>query len=161
MKNLILLFSILALTFGVNAQQLKNADIPAKVKANFESMFANAKDVTWEMEKDLYEAEFMNDQIATSVLFKKDGTYMQTEVEMLTSDLPDMITEFVLDNFDGEKITEAIKITDATGTVTYEIEVEGTGFLFDADGNFITDIEEDMDEDGDLDEYIDDEDDDE
>jgi hypothetical protein len=40
-------------------------------------------------------------------------------------------------NLSGKNIKEAAKIVDAGGTVTYEAEVQGTDYLFDANGNFI------------------------
>jgi hypothetical protein len=40
-------------------------------------------------------------------------------------------------NFPGAKITEAGKVTDASGKTRYEAEVKGKDLVFDEAGNFL------------------------
>ena len=137
MKKTVILIGILALIVGVNAQDLREADVPAAVKTKFVSMYPNVTKVKWEMENLKYEAEFKENNVETSVLFEAAGTHVQTEVEIPVSSLPAGVNSYAAKNLAGKKISEAVQITNADGTVSYEAEIGGPDYLFDANGNFL------------------------
>ncbi|HTF04609.1 MAG TPA: PepSY-like domain-containing protein [Bacteroidia bacterium] len=125
------------------AQELKSADVPAPVRTAFEKLYPSVKDVDWEKEDANYEAEFEISKTEQSVVFDALGNLLETEVEIAVSELPKAASEYVAKNHAGTKISEAAKITDAQGTVTYEAEVGKSDLIFDAQGNFIKEIKED------------------
>lgn len=112
-------------------------------------MYPNAKVSEWEMEDGNYEAEFDNDEVETSVVITPAGVHVMTEIEIAVNTLPQTALEYVKNNLGGKKITEAAKMTAADGTVTYEAEVDGKDYLFDADGNYTGTEKEDDDTDDD------------
>ena len=119
------------------AQQLKESEIPALVKAKFVSLYPGTKNVKWEKEDNKYEAGFKQDKTETSVLIDATGNMVETETEIAVSSLPQAVAAYVLKNLAGKKIKEASKIVSASGVVMYEAEVDGVDYIFDANGNFI------------------------
>ncbi len=134
------LYTVLASIVFVHtgcAQQLKESDIPVAVKTKFTSIYTDAKNIKWEKEDGKYEAEFKQNKTEIAVLLDTAGSLVQTETAIDVSTLPQGVLDYVSKNLSGKNIKEAAKIVDAGGTVTYEAEVQGTDYLFDANGNFI------------------------
>lgn len=136
MKNM-LVIAALAITLGCSAQTVKEADVPAPVKAKFASLYPNMKAEEWEKEGLNYEAEFEQNKTETSVVFDANGNLISTETEIAVNSLPKNISDYFAKNKAGMKISEASEITAADGTVTYEVEIKDGDYLFDANGNFI------------------------
>ena len=137
MKPSIVLFGVLAFAINVHAQKISAIDVPAAVKTQFTAMFPGIKADKWEMENGKYEAEFKQNKIETSVLFEADGKHVQTETEIAVSELPGGVKDYLSKNHSGKKIKEAAKISAADGTLTYEAEIGGKDYIFDANGNFL------------------------
>lgn len=138
MKIIIISFILFVLTYTISAQKLKESNVPEAVKTAFTAMYPDANHIKWSMEDKKYEAEFKQYGVESSVLFETSGAYYQTETEIPKSSLPEAVREYVSKNLAGKKIKEAAKITDAKGTITYEAEVGGSDYLFDANGVFIS-----------------------
>ena len=137
MKKLILIPAlVLGMCTGF-AQKIKEADVPAAAKTKLTSLYPNVKTASWEKEKANYEAEFMNGKEEISVLFDASGNLIETEVEISVSALPKAVTEYCTKNLGGKKIKEASKITEASGKVKYEAEIEKSDYIFNEAGNFI------------------------
>jgi len=150
MKKLILTFLFVpALTIAF-AQKIKEGTVPDAVKQALTQMYPNAKDVDWEMEDGNYEGEFDNNKVETSVVFTPAGAHVMTEIEISTTELPAGVHTYVKNTLGGKKITEAAKMTTAAGVVSYEAEVGGKDYIFDANGNYLsTEIEKDGEDDDD------------
>jgi len=140
MKRLFRLLALIVssiLVVEANAQNVKESEVPISVKSKFVTLYPNAKNVRWEKENGNFEAEFKAAQTGTSVLFNSSGTHLQTEVEIPVSTLPNGVKDYVRKNLSGKKISEATRITAANGIVTYQAEIGGEDYLFDAIGNFV------------------------
>ena len=137
MEKIIFAMCFLLVASCSDAQKLKDSDVPSAVKTSFSTMYPDVKTVKWEKENGKYEAEFDQNNVETSALFDAKGTFVQKEVEIQVSELPAAASNYVSSNLSGQKITEASKISDANGTVTYEAEVEKGDYLFDQSGNFL------------------------
>lgn len=132
--SLIICFAcIAAFAFG---QKVKQNNVPQPVKDALYKMYPNAKVTEWEMEDGNYEAEFENNDVETSVVISPAGVHVMTEVEIAGTALPQAAQDYVKTNLTGKKISEACKMTTAAGEVSYEAEVGGKDYLFDANGNF-------------------------
>ncbi len=141
MKTII---TTLALSLVVNlacAQKVKEAEVPAAVKEGFAKKYPGAKVEKWEKEGADYEAEFDLNKVESSAVLDASGNFKELEQEIKTSALPKTVGEYCTKNFAGWKLSEAAKITDAGGKVTYEAEMskgkEHFDALFDDKGNFI------------------------
>ena len=138
MKKSMLILAIAGLgTFTACAQKMKEADVPANVKAAFAKQYPDTKAGSWEKENGNYEAEFDMNKTEMSVLIDPSGNITETETEIKVSELPVAIAGYCAKNYSGKKIAEASKIVDARGVVTYETEISKMDVLFTADGKFI------------------------
>lgn len=135
-KLMCLLAGIVLLAGTVTAQKLKEAQVPAAVKAAFAKHFPGVN-VKWEKEDAKYEAGFHQNGKEMSALFDANGTLTETEVAIKIAELPAAVHQYIQKNHPGVKIKEASKITLADGTIHYEAEVNGQDLLFDTAGNFI------------------------
>ncbi len=141
MKTMLMIAaSMLTFSFA-NAQKMNEAEIPATVKNGFAKKYPGAKVEKWEKEGADYEAEFHLNKVESSAVFDANGTFKELEQEIKTSELPKAVTDYCTKNYTGHKLSEAAKITDATGKVMYEAEMskgkEHFDALFDDKGNFI------------------------
>ena len=131
---------LIASTVGITAmaQKINSTQVPAVVKTAFGKAYPDVKTVKWEKEKSDFEAGFKQGSNEMSAVFKADGTQLESELEIKTTDLPASVLSYVKQNYKGAAIKEAAKITKTTtGEVNYEAEVKGKDLLFDATGKFI------------------------
>jgi hypothetical protein len=72
-----------------------------------------------------------------SVQFTPSGEFIEIVKAIPVDALPKSVTEYVKQHYKGAKITEAGKITDAKGKLSYETEVNKKDIIFDKNGNFV------------------------
>jgi hypothetical protein len=151
MKTVITLAVFLTGISVINAQNLKEAEIPEQVKNAFQLKHPGIKDAEWEKEGENFEAKFnakkisvnmengksVKTNIGRSLLFSASGVLLQTEDEIKASELPLAINDYINKNLSGKKVNEAAKITDAEGKIMYEAEIGKEDYLFDDNGNFL------------------------
>lgn len=138
MKRLILAAVMAVTVCGLQAQDLKAKDVPAVVKEALVKKYPEAAKVSWEKEKGNYEANWGGKSGEdNSVMFKPDGTFIEIVKAISISDLPKNIGPYIKQHYNGAKIREAGKVTDAAGKTMYEAEIKGKDLIFDEQGNFI------------------------
>ena len=132
---------LLGLLFASNhsfAQKVKSTDVPKAVQSALTQKYPDAASVTWEKEKGNYEANWGGkSKEDNSVVFTPEGKFVEMVKAIPITDLPIAIPSYVKKNYNGAKITEAGKVTDANGKTMYEAEVKGKDLIFDEAGNFI------------------------
>jgi hypothetical protein len=121
------------------AQDLKTANVPKVVTSAFLAKYPESSKlkVAWEKEKANYEANWGGKSGEdNSALFTPTGTFIEIVKAISINHLPAKALAYIKTN--NVKITEAGLVTDASGTVTYEAEMDGgKELVFDKDGNFI------------------------
>ncbi len=137
MKKITLLCIASAFTSITIAQDVKESAVPEIVKSSFKKKYPTVKTVKWEKEDSNYEAGFTVNKVESSVLLDSKGNIKETENEIPISQLPKGVVEYIKKNHPTAKITEAAKITDSKGEVTYEAEIKGKDLFFDANGKFL------------------------
>jgi hypothetical protein len=142
-SGLLLLFAFCLVSCS---KSVKEKDIPATVKATLTSLYPLAKNVEWSKENGKFEAEFEQNETETSILIDANGRLVETETEIAVAMLPKTILDYVSKNLIGQRIEEAAKIAGVDGRLTYEAEVSGVDYLFDANGNFLQTQTEDSDD---------------
>ena len=151
--KLIVLVCVAAFVSGVmNAQKLKETDVPEAVKVSFVKNFPNVKSVKWSKESESeFEAEFKKGALKQSANFDASGNWLVTETEIKKSDLPPLIQAAIKKEFEGFKVEEAEKVETPKG-VTYEVELEKGkvtyGVEFTAEGKVLKKEEKKEDEEG-------------
>jgi hypothetical protein len=142
MKKLVLMMVAAMITSLTFAQKMQEKDVPAPVKAALQKQYPNASEVKWDKEGEKFEASFDLNKIDNSVLFDSKGNILETEEEIELTQLPKEVLEYVINNYKGQNVKEAAKITDANGIVTYEAEIKGMDLLFASNGKFIKEVKE-------------------
>jgi hypothetical protein len=137
MKKLFIILILFLAVSAVFAQKANTKEIPSDVKLKFESLYPQASAVKWTKEEANYEAEFRDKDVEMSVVIDSKGNLLETEQEIPVNSLPESVTNYIASTYPGKKITEAAKITDAKGTVTYEAEVGRKDVIFDANGKIV------------------------
>lgn len=123
-----------------HASQMQENDIPVAVKTALTAKYPNVEKVKWESEDGNFEAAFESDDIEYAVLLDTGGNILETEIEIEVDALPLQIRNYVETNYNGQKITEATKITDASGNITFEAEIKDKDLIFDNAGSFIKEV---------------------
>lgn len=125
MKRLIMAVAILSIVM-LNActHQLSAAKVPAEVKAAFADKFPGAT-ATWRKENaSEYEAEFNYNGKSASANFLKDGSWVETEMEIAITELPAAVATGVHNRYPGATILKVYKIDNAKAEQTYEAEIK-------------------------------------
>lgn len=112
--------------------------VPETVKSALEKKYTEAKNVTWEKENGNYEANWGGKSGEdNSVQFTPAGEFIEIVKALPVNDLPKPIFIYVTEHYKGSKITEAGKVTNAAGEISYEAEIKGKDVIFDEKGNFV------------------------
>lgn len=132
----------LLLTFFISshtvlAQRKKQIVIPDTVKKALQKKFPDAIVSDWENEGNLYEAEIEYHKKFFSVLIDNNGKILSTEEAIDPAFLPEGVKNYIVKNLKGKKVRDAAKIIDAAGRVSYQADIAGLDYVFDANGNLI------------------------
>ncbi len=112
--------------------------VPAAVKTALAKKYPDASKVTWEKENGNYEANWGGKSGEdNSVQFTPAGSFIEIVNAISVNELPNPVTAYVNTHYKGAKITEAGKVTDAKGKLSYEAEVHGKDIIFDENGKFV------------------------
>ncbi len=145
---------LFAINFGAFAQKEKDEQaesrheeksemnakvhVPSTVRAALAKKYPAATHVTWEKEKGNYEANWGgNSGEDNSVQFTPSGNFIEIVKAIPVDQLPKPALAYVKLHYKGAKITEAGKVTDGNGKLSYEAEVYGKDIVFDENGNFV------------------------
>ena len=141
MKTIILSIAALLTINIASAQKVKEAEVPKAVVEAFQKKYPGAKANEWEKEGADYEVEFDLSKVESSALFGANGEFKAYEQEIKVAELPANVATYCTKTYPSHKISEASKITEASGKVTYEAELEKGKEKFDAifddKGNFL------------------------
>src|SRR5882762_5378352 len=107
MRILLSLVAIVFIVGCVNAQKMKEADIPAAVVSALHKMYPDVKEYKWYNEDGNYEAEYEMNEMEAAVSFDKNGNLVETEKEIAVKDLPASCADYVSKNYGGATIKEA------------------------------------------------------
>ena len=133
-----ILFAISSATFAQENEGNEHINVPAKVKTALMQKYPEAKKVGWEKENGNYEANWGGKSGEdNSVQFTPSGSFIEIVKAIPVTELPAKVTAYVKQHYNGAKITEAGKVTDAKGKLSYEAEVHGKDVIFDENGNFV------------------------
>lgn len=151
MKQVMLMLSFTIGVFATSCAQQKQA-APAAVQTAFKTKFPAVQKAKWDMEEaDQWEAEFKMNGRKMSANFTAGGTWMETETEMKTADLPQAVKEAIAVQFAGYKMEEASMLETPEWTAAYEVELEKgettIEAVFGADGTLLRQTTEEEDED--------------
>jgi Putative beta-lactamase-inhibitor-like, PepSY-like len=126
--SLVLAFFIVSFETTGCSQKINERDIPGPVKTAFNIKFPGATAVKWGKENAKeYEAEFTFNSNAVSANFGMDGSWVETESVIPTSQLPAPVIGAVDAKYPGASITLAEKTEQPGEKTLYEISVKVNG----------------------------------
>ena len=133
-----ILFAMSSAIFAQENESSEHIKVPAVVKTALKQKYPEAKNVGWEKEDGNYEANWGGKSGEdNSVQFTPSGTFIEIVNAIPVKQLPSNVAIYVKQHYNGAKITEAGKVTDAKGNLSYEAEVKGRDVIFDKDGKFV------------------------
>jgi hypothetical protein len=144
----IFLFCAAVLSFEVlQAQKLRESEVPVNVKNAFTKSFPDVKKVEWSKESDSeFEAEFKNGGLEQATNFDTSGNWIVTETEIKKSKLPAAVQASLKKEFAGYKIEEVEKVETPDKGMFYEVKVEKRELTYSvqisADGKILKKEEE-------------------
>ena len=128
----------LAFAVSAYAQDINTKDVPTVVKEALAKKYPQATKVSWEKEKGNYEANWGGKSGEdTSVQFTPAGAFVEEVNAIAVSQLPAEVATYVKSHYNGAKIKEAGKVTDASGKHFFEAEIKGKDLIFDESGKFV------------------------
>lgn len=145
MKSLKVAALALLATATVRAQDLKKEEVPSDLMSNFEKEYANATDVEWEKEDELYKVEFDMDRNEYELWYDASGKMTKMEKELKVAELPQAIKSKISSSYASYKIDD-IEIKEENEKTTYEVELEDgrkeITVIFDESGSVIKEFED-------------------
>ena len=137
-RSVLFALAIAAFVGRAVAQDMKAQNVPAVVKEALAKKYPNATKVSWEKEKGNYEANWGGKSGEdTSVQFTPGGAFVEEVDAIAVSQLPGSVAPYVKTHYNGAKIKEAGKVTDAAGKHFFEAEIKGKDLIFDENGKFV------------------------
>ena len=99
----------------------------------FGAIYPGATDVIWTIKDRSYEVAFNFKQTEFKVLFLEDGSVERTKTKVEISTLPEGVTNYAR----GRNLTEALRVIDGFGTVTWEVKIGDVKYLFTQKGELL------------------------
>jgi hypothetical protein len=138
MKKAIVLAAIFLIsTHSIQAQALKEKDVPMVVKESCMKNFPGATDVKWMKEENEYECTFMKMGSLMNCKMSKMGKVLETGEETKQSALPASILSYLNLHHKNEALTSIFKVKSNKGKIMYEMEVKGKEMTFDEKGKLM------------------------
>ena len=131
---------------GNGNENVNATSIPTTVLNAFNLRYPKALRTKWEREGQLYEAEFIMDNVKHEAFFQTDGTWIRTEIELnlRTTSLPQAVQQYLATNYAGWTIDDA-DLIQTPNDEYYKLELEKRGnkdvtLLIRADGTPINTV---------------------
>lgn len=117
-------------------------NVPDAVKAAFNNKFPAATNVKWEKEnKKELEVNFRMNNTDVSANFGLDGSWVETETTILSSELPTAVSNAVSSKFPGAVYGRTEKIEKPGNKIMYEVNITVKGkkkeLEFNPDGSIM------------------------
>jgi hypothetical protein len=130
------LFIIVAIFLAINSfnplfgQKLKSEAVPEDVKQTMEFEYPNVKITFWELNNNVYVANFKEDNSPGKCYIQKDGQWQKTVYPVPRAELPSAITDYVKNNYANYSIAVSQLQEMPNVRIHYYIEAkpEGVGY---------------------------------
>ena len=100
-------------------------------------MYPDAGNISWAKKETAYEVSFQFKKTDFIMLFMEDGGVEWTKTRSAVSVLPEKISQYVSTSLGGQTITDALRVVNGFGVVTWEVKAGGKTYLFNEQGEFL------------------------
>ena len=99
-------------------------EVPEKVVEGLHQKFPAARDIRWELESEAeWEGSFKLDTVEYSVVFREDGSWLETEHTISEQTLPLKIRQILIEKYPDFKLDE-VELVQSQTELYYELEIE-------------------------------------
>lgn len=127
MRKLMILLAAASICSAAYAGPVMDNDIakaPKKVEKAFQKMYPGAKDIEWELKRDIYAADFKIDGKDVEAYFNAEGTWLRSKEDVSASSVPAAVKKAVKEAYPDFKIEDYNLVKDARGNEFYSVEIE-------------------------------------
>lgn len=127
MRKLMILLAAASICSAAYAGPVMDDDIakaPKKVEKAFQKMYPGAKDIEWELKRDIYAADFKIDGKDVEAYFNAEGTWLRSKEDVSASSVPAAVKKAVKEAYPDFKIEDYDLVKDARGNEFYSVEIE-------------------------------------
>jgi hypothetical protein len=133
---------ITMLLFAVTLMFAQEVNVPKAVKATFTQMFPEINTPVWKQNKENYQAQFKDeDDTIQEATFSADGKWIKTASIIYEDELPEIATEYILDNYEEFEVDKIRKVTTNKGNTSYTVMLtvgeDKIKLSFNEDGEYI------------------------
>ena len=127
MRKLLILLAAASICSAAYAGPVMDDDIakaPKKVEKAFQKMYPGAKDIEWELKRDIYAADFKIDGKDVEAYVNAEGTWLRSKEDVSASSVPAAVKKAVKEAYPDFKIEDYDLVKDARGNEFYSVEIE-------------------------------------
>ena len=127
MRKLLILLAAASICSAAYAGPVMDDDIakaPKKVEKAFQKMYPGAKDIEWELKRDIYAVDFKIDGKDVEAYFNAEGTWLRSKEDVNASSVPAAVKKAVKEASPDFKIEDYDLVKDARGNEFYSVEIE-------------------------------------
>lgn len=127
MRKLMILLAAATICSAAYAGPVMDNDIakaPKKVEKAFQKMYPGAKDVEWELKRDIYAVDFRIDGKDVEAYFNAEGTWLRSKEDVNASSVPAAVKKAVKEAYPDFKIEDYDLVKDARGNEFYSVDIE-------------------------------------
>lgn len=127
MRKLFILLAAASICSAAYAGPVMDDDIakaPKKVEKAFQKMYPGAKDIEWELKRDIYAVDFKIDGKDAEAYFNADGIWLRSKEDVNASSVPAAVKKAVKEAYPDFKIEDYDLVKDARGNEFYSVEIE-------------------------------------
>jgi len=141
-KTLFALACFVLLVVTVNAQVVRDADVPQGVKTKMTTMFPNASAVVWTKDMPGFiTSDFVQNKTKMSATFSTSGSWVSTETYIKQEELPTAAHQYLLTTYADGKVSQCAQ-SESVKQKTYECRVKSKSsgeydMVFDTDGKVL------------------------
>lgn len=127
MRKLLILLAAASICSAAYAGPVMDDDIakaPKKVEKAFQKMYPGAKDIEWELKRDIYAVDFKIDGKDVEAYFNAEGTWLKSKEDVSASSVPAAVKKAVKEAYPDFRIEDYDLVKDARGNEFYSVEIE-------------------------------------
>ena len=126
----------------VQAQKIKDKDVPANVMSAFGKSYPTVKNANWQKTSNGFEVSYDKDEMERNTSYDANGNLIENRTKIMASGLPIAATDYMKKNHKDHKIKETYRTTDASENAGYKAKIKGLDLYFDANGNFVKSVKD-------------------
>lgn len=144
LKRILIFLAFLFVAAVIDAQPVKQKNVPSLIVNAFQLKFPKVTDPKWELEKGMYKAEFELDNIDHEVWLNYSGKWIKHKQDFEEKDLPKGVKATIEKSFAGFEVHN-VELIEEGKRRFYKMKLEKAPvkrkIIFDEHGKIISDKE--------------------